>query len=169
MPKPPEFQPKTQGINIDDPTSAPAIGTLLNDTFQQRFDGDNNYGGSTAVTYKGDPEKPDEWEAKYNRMLRVVSLGTSLLAIAVVVTLEIIYLFHVDVDVWTGLIREHFSAIVGLKAAVIVSFVIVVFLRQVEGPIEFEAVGMKFRGAAGQVILWAFCVMVLSLCAKLLW
>jgi hypothetical protein len=117
-----------------------------------------------------EPEKaPDEWEAKYNRTIRVVTLGASILAIVVVVTLELIYLFHVKVDVWTAEVKEHFAAIIGLKAAVIVSFIMVVLLRQMEGPIEFEAVGMKFKGAAGQVILWAFCVVVLSLCAKLLW
>jgi hypothetical protein len=47
------------------------------------------------------------------------------------------------------------------------SFALVVFLRQTEGPIEFEGLGMKFNGA--QVVLWAFCIIVFALCAKLLW
>ena len=53
--------------------------------------------------------------------------------------------------------------------ATILSFALVVFLRQTEGPIEFEGLGMKFKGAAGQVVLWAFCIIVFALCAKLLW
>jgi hypothetical protein len=32
------------------------------------------------------------------------------------------------------------------------AFVIVSFLRQIDGPIEFERLGFKFKGAAGQVV-----------------
>jgi hypothetical protein len=66
-------------------------------------------------------------------------------------------------------IEQHPLGTIGLFGMAIFSFSIVTFLRQTEGPIEFEALGMKFKGAAGQVVLWAFCVVVLSLCAKLLW
>jgi hypothetical protein len=64
---------------------------------------------------------------------------------------------------------DHLVGASGLTGAAIVSFAIVVFLRQTEGPIELEGLGMKFKGAAGQVVVWAFCIIVFALCAKLLW
>jgi hypothetical protein len=78
-------------------------------------------------------------------------------------------LYHTGFDPWQNIFLEHFAATVGVLGASICSFGAVVFLRQSEGPIEFEAWGMKFKGAAGQVVLWAFGIIVLSLCAKLLW
>jgi hypothetical protein len=38
-------------------------------------------------------------------------------------------------------------------SSAVASFGIVTFLRQSEGPIEFEALGLKFKGAAGQLVL----------------
>ena len=55
-------------------------------------------------------------------------------------------------DFWKDLIKEHFPATLGLTGAAIVSFAIVVFLRQTEGPIELEGLGIKIKGAAGQVV-----------------
>jgi hypothetical protein len=52
-------------------------------------------------------------------------------------------------------IREaHYQAIIGLPAAAAVSFIIVIFLLQTEGPIEFEGLGFKLKGAAGQATMW---------------
>jgi hypothetical protein len=81
----------------------------------------------------------------------------------------ILFIFHVGFDFWKDLVKEHFPGTIGLMGATILSFALVVFLRQTEGPIEFEGLGMKFKGAAGQVVLWAFCVIVFALCAKFLW
>jgi hypothetical protein len=63
----------------------------------------------------------------------------------------------------------HYAAIVGLPAAAAVSFILVVLLRQIDGPIEFEGLGFKFRGAAGQVVLWVLCFLAFSGAIKLLW
>jgi hypothetical protein len=35
-------------------------------------------------------------------------------------------------------------------------------------PIELEGLGIKVKGAAWQVVLWALCVITFALCAKLL-
>ena len=53
---------------------------------------------------------------------------------------------------WQEVLRDHFAAIIGLPGAAAVAFALVVFLRQTDGPIEFEGLGFKFKGAAGQVI-----------------
>src|SRR2546430_15454754 len=46
---------------------------------------------------------------------------------------------------------DHARATVGLPAAAITALFIVVFLEQKSGPIEFEGLGFKFKGAAGPV------------------
>jgi hypothetical protein len=45
----------------------------------------------------------------------------------------------------------------------------VALLRQSEGPLEFEALSIKLKGAAGEILLWnvSFIVMVAAL--KVLW
>jgi hypothetical protein len=54
--------------------------------------------------------------------------------------------------------------------AAIGSFMIIVLLRQTnQGPIEFEGLGFKFRGASGPVVLWAVCFFVISLAIKMHW
>jgi hypothetical protein len=82
---------------------------------------------------------------------------------------QLLFIYNTGMGFWQDLIKDHFAATIGLTGAGIVSFGIVIFLRQVDGPIEFEALGMRFKGAAGQVILWAFLMIVYSLCVKLLW
>jgi hypothetical protein len=68
---------------------------------------------------------------------------------------------------WPDVLAQHFAAVVGLPVAVTVAFVIVSFLRQTDGPIEFEGLGFKFKGAAGQVVMWALCFM--SMAAAIHW
>ncbi|MGH6867765.1 MAG: hypothetical protein ACREDA_02595 [Methylocella sp.] len=50
-------------------------------------------------------------------------------------------------------LREHLLVIVGVAEAAGASIAIVVFLRQTDGPIEFEGLGFKLKGAAGQVTM----------------
>jgi hypothetical protein len=68
-----------------------------------------------------------------------------------------------------GILRQRFAAIVGLPAAGAVAFVIVMVFRQTAGPIEFEAAFIKFKGAAGPVILWALCFLAIAGAIKMLW
>jgi hypothetical protein len=70
---------------------------------------------------------------------------------------------------WEELLRDHFAAIIGLPGAAAVAFALVVFLRQTDGPIEFEGLGLKFKGAAGQVIMWAVCFLSIAAAIKLCW
>jgi hypothetical protein len=70
---------------------------------------------------------------------------------------------------WQSVLKDHFAAIIGLPGAAGVAFVLVIFLRQTEGPIEFEGLGFKFKGAAGQVVLWVLCFLAIAGAIKLLW
>jgi hypothetical protein len=42
-------------------------------------------------------------------------------------------------------------------------------LRETTGKLEFEALGFKFRGASGPVVLWVLCYFAITLSIKLLW
>jgi hypothetical protein len=70
---------------------------------------------------------------------------------------------------WEVILRDHFAAIVGLPGAAAASFAIVVFLRQTDGPIEFEGLGFKFKGASGQVAMWAICFLSITIAIKAVW
>lgn len=70
---------------------------------------------------------------------------------------------------WEEVLKDHFAAIIGLPGSAAVAFILVVFLRQTEGPIEFEGLGFKFKGAAGQVIMWAVCFWAIAGAIKMLW
>ena len=112
---------------------------------------------------------PVSWDVRFSRVLRVIALVTAILVGIFVSVVGILLLRHTGLAFWQDVIKEHFLGSIGLIGIACLAFGIVIFLRQTEGPIEFEAIGMKLKGAAGQVILWALCVVVLSLCAKLLW
>lgn len=68
------------------------------------------------------------------------------------------------------IIEKHYAAVVGVPLSAITAFCIVLLLKMVNaGPIEMEALGFKFRGAAGPVILWIFCFLATILGLYLLW
>ena len=71
--------------------------------------------------------------------------------------------------VLTELVVGRFPAIIGLPFAALAAFLVVALFRQGEGPIEFEIIGAKFKGAAGQILLWIACFLSISAAIKLLW
>jgi len=66
-------------------------------------------------------------------------------------------------------LRNHFAATVGLPFAAVISLLIILVLRETTGKLEFEAIGFKFRGASGPVVLWVLCYLAITLSIKLLW
>jgi hypothetical protein len=66
-------------------------------------------------------------------------------------------------------VTDHLAAVIGIQAAAVTAFVIVVFLQQTAGPVEFNALGFKFKGAAGQVVMWVICFLAIAGAIKLLW
>jgi hypothetical protein len=112
---------------------------------------------------------PIDWDTKYGRILRSIGLVICVIVTILATCILIMLLIHTGFTFWQEVIKEHFLGSIGLVGICVTAFGMVTFLRQSEGPLEFEALGMKFKGAAGQVILWAFCVVVLSVCANLLW
>lgn len=67
------------------------------------------------------------------------------------------------------IVTEHFPAVIGLPMAGIASFIVVVLLKHVHGPIEFEGLGFRFSGASGPVAMWIACFLAIVMSIKLLW
>ena len=68
-----------------------------------------------------------------------------------------------------NLALEHVPATAGLPLAALASLAIVICLRTTNGPIEFEGVGFKFRGASGPIVMWVVCFLAITVAIKLLW
>jgi len=67
------------------------------------------------------------------------------------------------------IVKQHFSAAVGLPLAAIASICVVLLFKYATGPIEFRVLGFEFRGASGPIVLWAMCFLAITLGIKLLW
>jgi hypothetical protein len=66
-------------------------------------------------------------------------------------------------------VRDHAMAVVGLPAAAVAAFTLVMVLERSSGPIEFNAAGINFKGAASQITLWLICFLAIAVAIKLLW
>jgi ABC-type proline/glycine betaine transport system permease subunit len=66
--------------------------------------------------------------------------------------------------------EEHFAAVVGMPACALLAFLLVVLLEARYDRVEIEFFGIvRFRGAAGPIILWAFCFFIMACGVKMLW
>jgi len=94
---------------------------------------------------------------------------------AALITLFSIYIFGImakrgyDSQAWLPIAQKHFAAVIGLPMAAIASLFIVLVLEYVSGKIEFEMMGLKFKGAAGQIIFWIICFLSIVSSIRLLW
>jgi hypothetical protein len=67
------------------------------------------------------------------------------------------------------LLDKHYAAMVGTPLSAVTAFCIVTLLEVTSGPIEFEALGFKFRGASGPIILWILSFLSVGIVFHLLW
>jgi hypothetical protein len=64
---------------------------------------------------------------------------------------------------------RQFAATIGVPLSAISSVCIILLLKATAGPIEFEGLGFKFRGASGPIVLWVFCFLSMIFAEHLLW
>jgi len=71
--------------------------------------------------------------------------------------------------VLTELVLRQFPVIIGLPFGALGAFIVVTLLRQREDPLEFEGLGFRLKGAAGEIILWniSFLVIVAAIVVKI--
>ena len=67
------------------------------------------------------------------------------------------------------MLKGHYVFFVGLPIAGFIAYFIVGTLESSRGPIEFEALTFKFKGAGGPVIMWVIVFTVLVLSIQLVW
>jgi hypothetical protein len=73
-------------------------------------------------------------------------------------------------DNWfTKVLEAQFAATVGVPLSVVSAASLVLLLKATMGPIEFEGLGFKFRGASAPIVLWIFCFLAIVGGMKLLW
>jgi len=103
--------------------------------------------------------------------LRKTAFWLAVLAVVVAASIMGFTIFPVLYEFTTSrkILGEHLPAVVGVPAAASAAFVIVVFLRQTDGPIEFEGLGFKLKGAAGQILMWVICFLSIAGALKWLW
>lgn len=58
--------------------------------------------------------------------------------------------------------KEHFAAVVGLPLAAVAALFIVSVFEITTGQIEFDAIGFKFKGDSGPIILCVMCFLAIS-------
>ena len=67
------------------------------------------------------------------------------------------------------MVQQHPASTVGIGISAISAFFIVAVLELTTGAVQFEALGFKFQGAAGQVVLWVLCFLSMVFATWLLW
>jgi hypothetical protein len=72
-------------------------------------------------------------------------------------------------DIFVRILEAHFRAVLGIPLAALSSFCVVLAFEASLGQIEFEAIGFKFRGASGRVVLWVLCFLAIVTAIRVLW
>ncbi len=67
------------------------------------------------------------------------------------------------------MVQQHPASTIGIGISAISAFFIVAVLELTAGAVQFEALGFKFHGAAGQVVLWVLCFLTMVFATWLLW
>lgn len=99
-------------------------------------------------------------------LVLTVAIGT--IAFSAVFFGRIAYL-AISESFWINLGEKHFAAVVGLPAAALAAFILVLVLETTLGEMEFKVLGFEFRGSSGPVVLWVFSFLAISFSIWLLW
>jgi hypothetical protein len=116
----------------------------------------------------------DQSEAESHAPRSPLRIAVSILAIAGAAAIGGVLLFAASRDIlgsaaWLQIAHDHFAATIGLPAAAFTSLFVVLFLEVKSGRVEFEAWGLKFRGASGEVVLFVFVFLAIAIAIKVLW
>ena len=108
-------------------------------------------------------------DPRFEHLRRWITLGIGIFAIlGIAILIAGLWINRYDPEL-TRLVMSNFPAIIGLPFAAIAAFIIVAVFRQSETPLEFEVVGFKLKGAAGELVLWIACFVAIVAGIRLLW
>jgi hypothetical protein len=98
------------------------------------------------------------YRTRYEKWLGIVVHAVALIILAsVIVALLVFVIGQWNNQEIRGIVVKNLQASVGLPVAGVFAFLVVAPFRTTEGRIKFEALGFKFEGAAGPIIMWVFC------------
>jgi hypothetical protein len=100
---------------------------------------------------------------------RSINLGIALVSLAATALLIFAAWSNRYDEVLSNLVTKNFAAIIGLPFSFIAAFVVVALFRQGESALDFEAFGLKMKGATGEIVLWLMCFISISGSISLLW
>ena len=131
----------------------------------------DNKNGKT-IELEGGTAPSTETEVPANeQQFRKVAIWV-LLVMMIIICASVFYAFvrYSKVDqFWVPIAKEHFSAVVGLPMGALAALCIVLVLRISSGPLEFEAWGLKFKGASAPIVFWLLCYLAIATSIKMLW
>ncbi len=98
----------------------------------------------------------------------------TVLALLGTVAFAVLFLYGSVVSMMTEpwvleIAQKHFAASVGLPFAALAALCLVSVLEIRSGPVEFEAWGLKFKGAAAPIVFWILIFLAIAASIKLLW
>lgn len=99
----------------------------------------------------------------------VINIGIVSVASFAAIFFGLVAWLAIDQGYWADIGKTHFAAVIGLPAAAIASFSLVMILETIKGNIEFEVLSFKFKGASGPIIMWILCFLSMSFAIWLLW
>jgi hypothetical protein len=111
--------------------------------------------------------------AKPSRYQKWLGIAVHVVALVILASIIVALLVFV-IGQWNnqeirGIVVKNLQASVGLPVAGVFAFLVVALFRTTEGQIKFEALGLKFEGAAGPIIMWVFCFLAITISIRLLW
>ncbi len=73
-------------------------------------------------------------------------------------------------DGWmNNLLQNHYVFFVGLPFAGFLAYFVVGTLENIRGAVEFEIIGIKFKGASGPILMWIITFLSIVLSMHLAW
>ena len=124
-----------------------------------------------SVTLEKEVEEEVAGRESYSNLKTVARwlaiIGSALGAFAAL--FAVVYTYSTDPTSFASLLKTQVRAVIGIPMAAVSSFCAVMVLEANSGPIEFEALGFKFRGASGPVVLWIFGFLAFVSAIRILW
>ncbi|MCW3474696.1 hypothetical protein [Limobrevibacterium gyesilva] len=68
-----------------------------------------------------------------------------------------------------GLVARHGAVLIGVPAAAVLALFLIGIVRAIDGPIEFDVLGLRARGAGAAIILWIAAFVAIGLSIRAVW
>ena len=87
-------------------------------------------------------------------------------------TIRIFWIVLSSVEYTDMMVRFIFTkapAVLGVPFSAALALAVVLMLRTTQGPVRFRALGLRFDGASGPIVMWVLCFLATSAAIKILW